>query len=341
MAFERDVATAAYLPNAGKARRYGKAHAVPRFIFGHFRRNRRARSDNGHFAFDNVDELRQFVEAELAENMPERINTRVVLHLEGLAARFVQRHEFFFAFFGIDVHAAELVHREQGSVPADSGLLKDNRSLRVADFYGKGAEQQKRRKHDEGCRRERDVERPFKDVPKADLVRMHPDVRKVQSVEREETSVCAVEFLQLVVHFEVVLFLVTRVKVCLENRSLRLVAQCLDKACVVQLVQDFLADGFERAHVGIQKDDADTAVVGEVAQHVDKAQVRKHREHTDFPGVLDNFGRAAPAEHVELVRIDLYKQEGLAGTVRTEKFLIKPSLEESGWVHNILEFLLV
>ena len=112
MPFERNVATATDLPNAGETRRYRKTHAVPRFVFCHFRRNWRTRSDDGHVAFENVDELRQFVEAELAENVAERINAGVVLHLECLAARFVQRHEFFFAFFGIGIHAAELVHRK-------------------------------------------------------------------------------------------------------------------------------------------------------------------------------------------------------------------------------------
>ena len=135
LAFERDVAATADLPNASKAWRHGEAHAVPRFIFCHFRRNRRARSDNGHFAFENVDELRQFVEAELAEYMAERINTRVVLHLERLTASFVLGHKFFFAFFGVNVHAAELVHRKQGAVLAHSGLLENDRPLRVADFY--------------------------------------------------------------------------------------------------------------------------------------------------------------------------------------------------------------
>ena len=209
--FERDVAAAADLPNAGKAWRHGEAHTVPRLVFGHFRRNRRARSNNGHIAFENVDELRQFVEAELAENVSERVNTRVVLHLEGLAASLVLGHEFFFAFFGVNVHAAELVHGEQRTVLANASLLEDDRALRVADFDGERAEQQERREYNQCNRSASDVYNPLDDVPKADLVRVDPDVRKVQTVQREEASVSAVEFLQLVVHFEVVLFLVSGV----------------------------------------------------------------------------------------------------------------------------------
>ena len=173
-------------------------------------------------------------------------------------------------------------------------------------------------------------------MSKADFVRVNPYIRKVEPVEREEASVGAVELLQLVFHFEIVFFLVARVKVCLENRGFRFVAERLDEPCVIELVKYFLADTFKRAHVGIQKDDADTAVVGEVSEHINKAQVRKHRENADFPCVFDNLGRTTPAEHVKLVCVNLYEKEWSASTVGTEKFLIKPSLEKSGWVNNIL-----
>ena len=110
--FERNVAAAADLPDAGETRCHGKAHAVPRFVFRHFRGNRRARTHDRHVALENVEELRKFVEAELAQYAAERIDTRVVLHLERLAARLVLAQEFFLAFFGIGVHASELVHRK-------------------------------------------------------------------------------------------------------------------------------------------------------------------------------------------------------------------------------------
>lgn len=85
---------------------------MPRFVFRHFRGNGRARSDDGHVAFDNVDQLRELVEAELTEYAAERIDARVVLHLERLAARLVLAQKLFLAFFGICVHASELVHRK-------------------------------------------------------------------------------------------------------------------------------------------------------------------------------------------------------------------------------------
>ena len=91
---------------------------------------------------DDVEQLRQFVEAELAENTPERVYAGVVLHLERLAAGLVQCHEFFFALFGIDVHTAELVHREFLAVFAYASLLEDDRPLRVANLDCQCAEQE-------------------------------------------------------------------------------------------------------------------------------------------------------------------------------------------------------
>ena len=199
MPFEGYVATAANLPNTSESRSHGETHAVPRFVFCNFIRDRRTRSDNGHFSFENVDELRQFVKAELAENVAERINARIVFHLERLSAGFVLGHKFLFAFFGIDIHTAELIHRKERAVLAYAGLLKDNRPLRVANLDRESAEQKERREKNECKRGARNIDSPFDDVPNADLVRVNPDVRKVQSVEREETPVGAVEFLQLVV----------------------------------------------------------------------------------------------------------------------------------------------
>ena len=180
-------------------------------------------------------------------------------------------------------------------------MFENDRPLRVADFNSDCAEQEQWRKNNQCCGGAGDIDGSLDDVPKADFVRVNPDVRKVQAAERKETSVGAVEFLQLAVHFEVVLFLVASIKVSLENRSLGLVAQSLDKACVVELVKDFFADSFKGAHVRVQEDHADTAVIAQVAKYVNKTQVRKHRKDTNLPSVLYDLGGAAPTDHVKLV----------------------------------------
>ena len=201
---------------------------MPWFVFRNFIWDWRTGADNGHFAFENVDELRQFVEAELAEYVTERINARIVFHLESLSAGFVLGHEFFFAFFGIDIHTAELVHRKECTVLAYAGLLKDDWALRVANLDSESAEQKEWREKNECKRCARNIDSPFDDVPNADFVWVNPNVREVQAVQREETSVRTVEFLQLVVQFDVFFFLIAGVEVGLENRSIRLVAECLD-----------------------------------------------------------------------------------------------------------------
>lgn len=149
-------------------------------------------------------------------------------------------------------------------------MLKDNRPLRVADLDCKSAEQKERRKHKECKRRASDINGSFDDVPKADFVRVNPNVREVQAVECEETSVRAVELFQLVVKLDIFFFLIAGVEVGLENRSLGLVAERLDEACIVQLVENLFADAHERVQVRIQEDNPDTAVIAQVAQHVDK-----------------------------------------------------------------------
>ena len=170
----------------------------------------------------------------------------------------------------------------------------------------------------------------------ANGVRVFPDVVKIQSRQREESAVCAIEILDFVCQFQVVFFLVAGVEVGFENRTFRVDAERLDKACVVQLVQNLFADRFQHREVGIQQDDAKTATVGKVAQDIDKAQVRKHGQNADSPGVFDGLVRATPTEEVVLVRIHLDIQERLAGAVRTHKFFVQTRSKELCRVDNVL-----
>ena len=174
-----------------------------------------------------------------------------------------------------------------------------------------------------------------------DRMRVLPDMVEVQALEREETSVGAVELLEGFVHFQVVLLLEPSVKVRLEYGTLGLVAERLDKTCVVQLVEDFLADGFQRVHVGIEENNPDTALVGQVPEHVDEPEVREHGKYANAPGIFNNARGTAPAKEVVLVRIDLDEQEWPAGAVRPQEFLVKARPEKTCRVDNVLEPLLV
>lgn len=175
----------------------------------------------------------------------------------------------------------------------------------------------------------------------ANGVRVFPDVVKVQAAKREESTVSAVEVLDFIFEFQVVFFLVSGIDIGFKDGLLGVDTQRLDKACVVQLVQNLLADRFQHREVGIQQDDAETATVGKVAQDIDKAQVRKHGQNADSPGVFDGLVRATPTEEVVLVRIHLDVQERLAGAVRTHEFFVQARSEELCRVDNVLQFLLV
>ena len=149
---------------------------MPGLVFRHFGRNRRTRAHNRHVTLDNIEELWQFVEAELAEHVTERIDSRVVLHLEGLAARFVLCHQFFFAFFGVHIHAAELVHGEQLAVLAYASLLEDDRTLRVTELDRGSAEQEQGRAEHDCNARAGHVDKALDHVAVANGVRVFPNV---------------------------------------------------------------------------------------------------------------------------------------------------------------------
>lgn len=159
-------------------------------------------------------------------------------------------------------------------------------------------------------------------MAEVDSVGVFPDVVQIQALEREETSVGAVEILDLVGEFQVVLLLEARIEERLEDGFFRVDAERLDKARVVQLVENLLADGLQRGHVRVEENQADTAAVTQVAEDVDEPEVREHGEHADAPGLFDGARRAAPTEEVVLVRINLDEQERPAGSVRAQEFLV-------------------
>ena len=77
---------------------------------------------------EDIPELRQFVDAGLAQEPAERRDARVVLHLEDRAAHFVEGFEFGLQHFGVVDHRAELVHGEESSVQTAAFLPEQNRA---------------------------------------------------------------------------------------------------------------------------------------------------------------------------------------------------------------------
>ena len=124
------------MPRTGDAGLDQHAGGVQTVVTGVFLRQRRARPHYGHIAHPHVEELRQLVNGEAANEMPHLGDAWVVLHLEdeavGLAGFFC---ELLLERVGVHHHRTELVHLERLAAQAHTGLLVEHRSA-IRDFDG-------------------------------------------------------------------------------------------------------------------------------------------------------------------------------------------------------------
>ena len=109
---------------------------------------RRAGADEGHVALEDVPELREFVEARLADEAADLRDARVIFHLEHEAVHFIFCKELLLALLRVLVHAAELVHAELAAIFADARLRENDRARRVelddrAEYEKEDAEDRK------------------------------------------------------------------------------------------------------------------------------------------------------------------------------------------------------
>ena len=111
-----DVAAAADLPQAGDAGFHGQAALVVALVLLIFVQRRRAGANQAHIAAQHVKELRQLVDAGLADELAHLGDAGVVLHFKHQAVHFVLGHQALFAFLGIHIHAAQLVDVEHTAV---------------------------------------------------------------------------------------------------------------------------------------------------------------------------------------------------------------------------------
>ena len=90
-------------------------------------------------SFQYIKELWEFIQTPISYKVSDTFfdcavrellaadDSRVKVELEHHAVLYtVFLHEFGFAFFGIHVHASELIHLEQLSVLSDTGLLEED-----------------------------------------------------------------------------------------------------------------------------------------------------------------------------------------------------------------------
>ena len=96
-----------------------------------------ARADDGHVAFEHVDELRELVEARAAHEVAEACLARIILGgLQGVG-------------LSVDLHGAEFPAEEVASHVARSRLLEEYRAGRTdLDGYGEGYEEQRGEKQE-------------------------------------------------------------------------------------------------------------------------------------------------------------------------------------------------
>ena len=129
------IAAATGLPHAGDAR----ADHIKVFnkgaVFFDFIADDGARSDEAHVPCQDVEQLRQFVKAGLAQKGSASRNTRVVFQFEFCLPFFpgfgISFEEFFQLDVSIDTHAAEFIAVKFFAVPADTAMFEDDRPRRI------------------------------------------------------------------------------------------------------------------------------------------------------------------------------------------------------------------
>ena len=145
--FNRRAIAVSHLGPAGHTRLDAVPDVVERNLLlqlGDKARALRSRPDQAHLALKNTDELRQFVDAHLADECTDAGNARVVL---GCPARHT-------VFFGIGAHAAELQAHERASAQTHTFLAIDDRARAFELDRQSGQHHHRRGDQDQQRRRE-------------------------------------------------------------------------------------------------------------------------------------------------------------------------------------------
>lgn len=125
----REVAAPGDLPRAGDAGLDEQAGGVERAVSSDFLWQRRTGTDKAHVAKEHIEELGEFIQRGLADEVSDLRNTWIVLEFEDEA---VLDTAFFgelgFDRIGVRAHGTELVHGERSAVNADSRLRVEHRT---------------------------------------------------------------------------------------------------------------------------------------------------------------------------------------------------------------------
>ena len=113
------------LPVAGKAGCHVQPLPFIGRVLGYLAGQRRARAYNAHIALEDVHQLRQLVDAGLADEMAHTGDARVILHLEHRAVHLVVLQQIVELALGVRAHGTKLVQPEQLAIAAHPPLAED------------------------------------------------------------------------------------------------------------------------------------------------------------------------------------------------------------------------
>src|SRR5438105_3632841 len=114
------------LPQARDPRPRVKALVVPWLVPGHLAGQSGARAHQAHLPAQHVQQIRQLVDTQLADNTPDARAPWIALVLEHQGAFAVARVHLGMALLGILIHRAELETREGAAVTPHAGLRNDD-----------------------------------------------------------------------------------------------------------------------------------------------------------------------------------------------------------------------
>ncbi|MNB81945.1 hypothetical protein D3C75_287440 [compost metagenome] len=150
-----------YLPVSGAARCNKQPLLVVIRILRHLFNERRTGADQTHMAHQHVPELRQFIDARLADEFSDPGNAGVILDLEHRPAHFVVCHQVSFELLSIGNHGPEFIHRKQHLVLAHSVLPEEHLAFGILQLDQDGHKSEERQQDEKTKGGEKNINDPL------------------------------------------------------------------------------------------------------------------------------------------------------------------------------------
>ena len=138
------------LPIAAEARRHIQTLPIILGILLHLTGKCRARTHDAHIALQDVPQLRQLIDAGLADKLTHTSDPRVFLDLEHRAIHLILVQQIIQFRLRIRTHRTELVEFKGLAAAADTDLAEDRSCRGVIDHNSNGGNQHHRRQHHQG-----------------------------------------------------------------------------------------------------------------------------------------------------------------------------------------------